>query len=302
VIVTIIFIALAVLALVAVLFVLPDSVDRLSPGRMLAAGGLIVAALGLIIGGLGFVEVPAGHVGVQTTFGRIHEQTLPPGLHWRMPFVDHVSAMDTRVQVYSFENVEGASSDLQPVNLTGIVNFHLDPAQAANIFQRVGVDYKDKVFTRPAETILKSVTPAFRASDIVARRNEIGDLTQEALQAEVGHYGLIVDGVSVANIGLSAEFLRAIDEKVRAEQEALKERTLVEVSRQRAQQAIELAHGDAEAAIERARGQAEANRLVAESLSDGVLQWQYIQKIADKVSVIYLPANQQFLLPLPTTP
>lgn len=263
--------------------------------------GAIAAGILLFILALGFAEVPAGHVGIVTSFGKVHDTTLHPGLHWNPPFVNSVHLMDSRVQVYTFENIEGASSDLQAVAMSGNIQFHLDPALASHIYQTVGVDYKEKVFIRPADTILKSVTPRYRAQDIVGQRVQIGDLTAQELQAQVAPYGITVDQVNIANIGLSPEFLQSIEEKVRAEQEAAKERTLVEVSEARAQQRIAEANGNAEAQRINAQGQADANNTLNLSLTPNLIEWQRINKLNPQVQVIYLPSEGQFILPLPST-
>jgi regulator of protease activity HflC (stomatin/prohibitin superfamily) len=62
--------------------------------------------------------------------------------------------------------------------------------------------------------------------------------------------------------------------------------------------AVVTAKGQAQANIETATGQAQANKLVNDSLTDRVLQYQYIQKIVDKVQVMLIPGGQQFLLDL----
>lgn len=271
--------------------------------RSTILGGLATIGAGILVFlfSLGFAEVPAGHVGIITSFGRVHETTLHPGLHWNAPFVNSVHLMDSRVQVYTFENIEGASSDLQAVAMSGNIQFHLDPALASHIYQTVGVDYKDKVFVRPADTILKSVTPRYRAQDIVGQRVEIGDLTAQELQEQVAPYGITVDQVNIANIGLSPEFLQAIEDKVRAEQEAAKERQLIEVSKAQAQQQIERANGEAEATRIAAQGQSDANNTLNQSLTPTLIEWQRILKLNPQVQVIYLPSDGEFILPLPST-
>jgi hypothetical protein len=40
-----------------------------------------------------------------------------------------------------------------------------------------------------------------------------------------------------------------------------------------------------------AKGQAQANDLLNQSLSDKILQYQYIQKLTDKISVMLLPSG-----------
>ncbi|MDQ3871411.1 MAG: hypothetical protein M3301_07345 [Chloroflexota bacterium] len=44
------------------------------------------------------------------------------------------------------------------------------------------------------------------------------------------------------------------------------------------------------------RGQAEANRRLAESLNDRVIQYTFVQRLSDKISVALLPAGQGLIL------
>ena len=47
-----------------------------------------------------------------------------------------------------------------------------------------------------------------------------------------------------------------------------------------------------------AEGQAEANRAIAASLSDQILLYQYINKLAPNLKVMMVPDGQSFLLDL----
>ena len=51
------------------------------------------------------------------------------------------------------------------------------------------------------------------------------------------------------------------------------------------------AQGQADATVTLATGQAKANDLLNASLSDKILQYQYIQKLTDKISVMLLPSG-----------
>jgi regulator of protease activity HflC (stomatin/prohibitin superfamily) len=54
---------------------------------------------------------------------------------------------------------------------------------------------------------------------------------------------------------------------------------------------VTLAKGQAQATIQLANGQAQANATLNASLSDKILQYQYIQKLTDKISVMLLPSG-----------
>ena len=262
-----------------------------------------VAIIFLIVS-MGLKEVGPGQEGVKTRFGQVQEGTMTPGLHWLMPMVEGLTVYDTRVQAYNFEDVGGATRDLQPVTLRGLINFHLEKGMAADLLQNVGgpSEYVQKVFLRPANTALKEVTPLFNALEVVSKRDEIGTLTQERLAERMAPLGIIVDRVSVENVALNPEFLASVEAKQRAEQdrdraafEAEREVKLAEGDRD-AQ--ITRAEGDRDARILRAEGEATANERINESLTDDLLKWAAIQKFNDKVEIMLVPADQGFIIDL----
>lgn len=56
------------------------------------------------------------------------------------------------------------------------------------------------------------------------------------------------------------------------------------------------AKGDADAEVLRATGVAESNRLIAESLTPAVLQYQAIDRLADKIQIALIPSGQGLIL------
>ena len=61
---------------------------------------------------------------------------------------------------------------------------------------------------------------------------------------------------------------------------------------------VTLAKGQAQATIELATGQATANKQLAASLSDAILQYQYITKLAGNITVMLLPSGNSSILDL----
>ena len=58
------------------------------------------------------------------------------------------------------------------------------------------------------------------------------------------------------------------------------------------------AKGQADAIVTLATGQSQANALLNASLSDKILQYQYIQKLTDKISVMLLPSGNGMIFDL----
>ena len=293
----IIFIVIGLVLIVAGGAIIVQSVsdygDDFTVGKGVATGALIVGGLALIFVGFGWREVGAGQVGVKTRFGAVQEGTLLPGLHWIIPAVDGITVFDGRVQAYNFEDIDSVTRDLQSVQLSGLINFRIDSAKADRILQEVGQpdDYAEKVFLRPSNTALKEITPEYDAFNVISNRDEIGQRTLVNLRERMEDFNIIVERVSVENIRLNEQFLTSVEEKQIAEQDLA--RAFFEADRD-----VRLAEGARDARITRAEGEAQANDLINSSLSEELLQWTYIQRLADNVQLMLVPSDQGLIFDL----
>jgi regulator of protease activity HflC (stomatin/prohibitin superfamily) len=296
---TLIFLALGILLIVGAGALIAQSASNVGTGftaaKAIGSAALIIGGLALIFVGFGWREVGPGQVGVKTRFGEVKTGTLTPGLHWIVPAVDGLIIYDGRVQAYNFENIDSATQDLQTVLLSGLINYHIDANKADVILQEIGGpgNYAQKVFLRPSNTALKQVTSDYSASNVVSKRDEIGERTLESLRERMAEFNIIVDRVSVENVGLNELFLASVESKQIAEQDL--QRADFE-----AQTKVKLAEGDRDARVTRAKGEADANDLISQSLSDPLLQWTYIQKLADDIKLMMIPTDQDFLFDIST--
>ena len=296
---TLIFLAIGIIAIIGAVVLIGQSASNVGSGfsasKIVISAILIVAGLATILVGFGWREVGPGQIGVKTRFGQVQDGTLVPGLHWIVPAVDGITIFDGRVQAYNFENIESATQDLQQVRLSGLINYRIDPDKADDILQEIGGpnNYAQIVFLRPSNTALKEITPDYNASNVVSRRDEIGNRTLEALRERMAPFHIIVERVSVENVSLNEQFLASVEAKQIAEQDL--QRADFE-----AQTKVKLAEGDRDSRITRAEGEAQANDLINASLSGPLLQWTYIQQLADNIKLMMIPTEQDFIFDLST--
>ncbi|MBT8150760.1 MAG: prohibitin family protein [Gammaproteobacteria bacterium] len=200
----------------------------LSPSRVVMIG-LIIGAL-LLLREV-FVIVESGHVGVVRMLGAVQPVSLPEGFHFKKPILDRVEQMDIRLT--KAENAaQAASKDLQTVSTKVTVQYSLDGAVAPLTFQKIGTrGIVASTLINPAimESV-KSVTAQYTAEELITKRalvkvaiqNEISGFVNTTLQQKGAANALSIANVAITDFDFSAEFNRAIELKVRAEQEALK--------------------------------------------------------------------------------
>ena len=280
-------------------FVLRAASQRQLAGRAAAfAAPLIVLGVVLLVASpivATAVQVPAGHRGVVTRFGSVQDRVLAEGLNFVIPFAERAILVDVRVQPHNFRAIEAASLEYQTVRLTGTMNFHLDPAFVNDLYQRVGLDFADKVIDPAFEDFIKEVMPSYPIVEILPKRDEIRRRAVGKLAENLGRYHIIIDDIYIANIAFSTQYSQAIEDKQTQQQRVETERQILAQREIQAQQLVAQAKGEADSAVVRAVGQAEANRQLAASLSPEVIQWEYVRKLTDKVQVMLVPSGQGFL-------
>ena len=199
------------------------------------SGKWIVVALVLFFGFIvindTYVIVNSGHVGVVRMLGAVQPTPLPEGFHLKKPFLDRVEEMDIRMT--KKESQAGAASkDLQNVSTKVTVQYSLTGAVAPKTYQKIGVRRTvAATLINPAilESV-KAVTAKYTAEELVTRRAEVKLQIQEAIDkfiqitlTQKGAEGaLTIANVAITDFDFSTEFNRAIEEKVKAEQDALK--------------------------------------------------------------------------------
>jgi regulator of protease activity HflC (stomatin/prohibitin superfamily) len=231
-------------------------------GRIL--GFFILGIVFLVLLSGTFYTIPAGFVGVVTRFGAV-SRTVQPGLQTKIPLVEGVITMDVRTQKDQVD-AEAASSDLQLVTSTIAVNYNLDPAYAAAVYQNVGTDYQDILIAPAIQNIFKASTAQFTAEQLIDQREKVRAQAEDALKAQLAVYHVVVLNFNIVNFHFSDQFNQAIEAKQVAQQQV-----------ETAKQLLAKAQVDAQTTVAQAQGQADAQKALKDT---GALSPEYLQYIA----------------------
>ncbi len=247
--------------------------------KLIAVG--VIAAIGLYLLFSAFVVINAGRVGVVKTLGAVQPEPLDEGFHLKKPFIDQVEEIDIRLRKAESQ-ASAASKDLQVVSTKVALQYSLIGPIVPKTYQQIGRrEIVESTLIAPAilESV-KAVTAQYTAEQLITKRAEVKVQIQSAIEAFIDatlEEKEVVGALSLANVAItdfdfSAEFNRAIEEKVRAEQEALKAKNekLRRVTQAEAAAAERTLAADAEAyQIEVAsKARADAIRREAEALKD----------------------------------
>ncbi|MFC0216215.1 prohibitin family protein [Paenibacillus chartarius] len=212
--------------------------------RAIVGGIAVVAAL--IIGFSGFSTVEFGHVGLYKTFGKLSDNVLNPGVHFKIPFVQSIIQVNTQV-TKAETDTSASSKDLQPVSTHVVVNYSVDKAAVFNLMNNIGANYDTVIISPAIQEIVKEVTAKYAAEDLIAKRDVVSNEVHDLLTKRLARYNLVVNDINIVNFKFSDAFNASIEAKQVAQQQALKAENDLKRVQIEAQQKVAQAQAEAEA-------------------------------------------------------
>jgi regulator of protease activity HflC (stomatin/prohibitin superfamily) len=260
---------------------MPDRVIDISEFKKMkprTAGIIIALVVLLIVGWSTFVIIPAGHRGVVLWWGSVEKRIMGEGLNFMVPLAEQVIKVDVRVQPHPFREIDASSKEYQKVKMTGMMNFHIAPAYVNDLYQKVGLDFADKVIDPAFNDFVKEVVPTYPIGEILPQRQEIRKRAMKKLGDNLSRYHIIVDDIYFANISFSPAYEGAIEAKQVAQQQVQTQKQVLAQREIEAQQKVATAKGEAESILVVAQGQAKANDALSRSITPILVQYKGIEK------------------------
>lgn len=218
--------------------------DDVNPAKLVGIIAIVVIVAIILFSS--FYTIEAGHRGVLLTFGKPSPMVMSEGLHFKIPIAQSVVKMEVRTQKVEVK-ADSSSKDLQDVQTEIALNFHLQPGSVNKLYQEVGLDYRERIIDPAIQEAIKSVSAQYTAEELITKRNNVKAEVKELLRDRLNEYHITVDDFNIINFQFSAEFDKAIESKVTAEQLKLKaEMDLLRIEVE-AKQTIEQAKAEAEA-------------------------------------------------------
>jgi len=237
----------------------------------------VLVVLFIILWGT-FVIVPAGSRGVVLWWGSVEQRIMGEGLNFKVPITETVIKVDVRVQPHPFKEIDASSKEYQIVKMTGMMNFHIDPSFVNDLYQKVGLDFADKVIDPAFNDFVKEVVPTYPIGEILPKREEIRQTAMAKLGNNLSRYHIIVDDIYFANIRFSPEYERAIEAKQVAQQQVETQKQILAQREIEAQQKVATAKGEAESILVVAQGQAKANEILSRAITPILVSYKSVER------------------------
>ncbi|MCL2531776.1 MAG: prohibitin family protein [Oscillospiraceae bacterium] len=244
-------------------------------GKLIAIAAIIVIIL--IVGLSSMRSIPTGHVGVVVQLGAPTGRVVPNGLQFSAPLVQHFQVVDTRVQTVE-AYATAVSSDLQSVDAIIVLNYQITSAGALYVVQNIGTAFLQGDIIVPAlQQAVKDVTARYTSSQLVHYRARIATDMLSQLEEELAEFGVIVRAFNIVDFQFSDIFDEAIEQAQAAEQDLVRIEAEERARVVRAQARLAAAEYDAAAILVAAEAEAAANRLIADSITDRLVDWEIAQ-------------------------
>jgi regulator of protease activity HflC (stomatin/prohibitin superfamily) len=248
-------------------------------GAAVASGVISLVICGVLFG-LSFIgSVPTGYTGILTTFGKVENITLDAGLNMKAPW-QKIVTMDNRVQKQTVE-LNCFSSDIQEVSMKYTVNYQINSADAMTIYKTIGVKYYDNVIVPNITEAVKTSVAKYTAEALVNNRSDLAVKIEEDLTSRLNAYNIILVSTAVEDMDFTDAFTDAVEAKQVAQQNKLKAETEAEQKVIEAEAAAKVkgVEADAEAYQIKVKADAEAaaNKEIAASLTDSLINYMYYQ-------------------------
>mmetsp|Transcript_114765 Transcript_114765/g.320737 ORF Transcript_114765/g.320737 Transcript_114765/m.320737 type:complete len:282 (-) Transcript_114765:208-1053(-) len=224
----------------------------------------------------------------------VEDKVRGEGTHFRVPWLMQPKLYNIRMRPKLIQTTTG-TKDLQIVTIHVRMLFRPSVEGLPTIHKTLGEDYDERVLPSIANEVMKATVAQYNAEQLLTQREQVSHVIRDGIIQRAKQFNIVMDDISITHLTYGKEFARAIEEKQVAQQDAERQKFLVEMADQERQ-----------ATITRSEGEAEAAKLISEALAKhgkGLIDVRRIdaakdiaESLAKSPNVMYLPAGQQMLL------
>ncbi len=189
-----------------------------------------------------------------------------------MPFVDGVRSIEIRERKNG-EELAGATKNQLPLTALVTVNWTVDAAAGMELYKKYGTldQFENRILDSKLRQAAKAALAEFNADELIRNRNAAIGRIQENLITLMEPYPVTVNSPQIENISLPDTYMKAVLEKERAREAAVREEYNLQKQRLEAQREVQSAEAARDSEKLRADGVAYRTRTVAEADAAAIL-------------------------------
>lgn len=202
----------------------------------------------------GCYSVDEGELVVRTSWGKTHEDidraVKESGLHGTWVIGQRSHPINVRTQKF-VHTTETYTNDVQQAEMIVTVNFYhkKEKIEALNTYKKYGTKWADVILPQHLTQILKDEIGHWEAAELVSNRDKASSNIEKQLKRffQEGNYPIVIETFTIDDISYKPDFEKAVEEKVIARQNFLKEQNNTARIEELNKQTISRARAEAEA-------------------------------------------------------
>ncbi len=202
------------------------------------------------------------------------EEPVGPGLHFKIPLIDDVDAIQVNLRTLHIKPFIVKTVDNQQITLDINFNYTVPQDKVNHLLYEVGKAGGDDIDSSIIPVAMDRASRVFalqNTTQISANRETIQkDVETKVFDAVEAQFGIDPHSLQIAGITLSDAFVTSNENAVRAKNDAVAEQNGVRVREAQAEQARIKSKGAAGATVEDARGASESTVIVAEAKKEAL--------------------------------
>lgn len=251
---------------------------------------IIISFIAFILVPFSFHTVDQSEIAVVKSLGKIKDIRMA-GTSFDLWLTNTYVKYSTKVQEVNLDDM-AYSSDAQQMTLNIKFQYQIMPDKVKEIATNYG-DLKtlEARLTPTVRDKVKGVMSSMTAMNIIENREALSGAAFDAVKEALGTgYYISITSVAITNIDFSDQFETAVEEKMIAEQKALKAEYENEAK-------VAKAEADAKAKLLEAEAQAKANKLLQSSITEKTLREKYLDKWDGKLPQVVAGEDISMILP-----
>lgn len=217
----------------------------------------------------------------------IQQDVRGEGTHFIVPVIQRPIIMDVRTKPREIPTVTG-TKDLQMVNIKLRVLWRPIVNELPQLYKELGIDFDERVLPSIGNEVLKAVVARYNAEELLSKRAEVSQKIKSEIIKRARNFHLTLDDVAITHLTFGKEFMRAIESKQVASQEAERQQYVVMKAEQERQAVVTRAEGEAEAAAIITKSVEKAGNAIIEVRRIDAAK-DIAAKLARSRNIVYLP-------------
>jgi len=243
---------------------------------------LFILLIALGFAGCAVTGIESGEAGVKADFGKIQDEPLGTGWHFYIPAISWIEKWNVKTQeIKEQASVPSSEGLISTLDVSVLYNIPMD--KVVFVRKTTGANFRETILEPYVREAIRNVVSGYAVKALFSDkgRKEIGENILNFLKNKLEPRGIFVQDVLLRDVRLPQAFAQSIEAKLKTEQEALQKEF-----------ELDKAKKDAEIEVARAEGVAKSNTIIANSITEGYLRYQWIQSLkSSNLQVVYVPTE-----------